>query len=212
MSRRSLHAIAPPAIRSRIVEVIARGLLAMSLVVVCPASADTIDPDDNGSQYPWSENAGWLNAEPLGDGGPGARIWANRAEGWIWSENVGWISLSCANTASCTTVDYEVTNDGVGNLAGFAWSENTGWVSLACENTLSCGTVDYGVVVDPVTGEIAGLAWSENLGWISFSCVNTGSCATVDYRVETEVPFVDDGIFEDGFESGDTIAWDRAVP
>lgn len=212
MSRRSLQAFALSMIQCRIVVVTAGGMLAMSLAIVCPASADTIDPADDGSQVAWSETAGWLNAEPMGDGGPGARIWLTRAEGWVWAENIGWISLSCANTASCATVDYEITNDGAGNLAGFAWSENAGWVSFACENTISCGSVDYGVVVDPATGEFSGHAWAENLGWISFSCVNTGSCATVDYGVTTEVPFVDDGIFEDGFELGDALAWDGTVP
>jgi len=190
-------------------------LKAMILVMVVgiqPILADTIDPNDDGSQYAWSENAGWLNAEPLGDGGPGARIWLTRAEGWIWAENIGWISLSCVNTRTCTTVDYEVGHDGVGNLTGFAWSENAGWMSFACENTMSCGTVDYAVVIDPATGELSGWAWSENLGWISFSCANTGSCATVDYRVKTEVPFIDDGIFADGFVSGNTAAWDNTVP
>lgn len=191
------------------------GVVVFCLVVTVgtfPSAADTIDPADDGSQFAWSENAGWFNAEPLSDGGPGALVWQFRAEGWIWAENIGWISLSCGNTQSCQTVDYEVTNDGAGNLAGFAWSENAGWVSFACENTLSCATVDYRVVVDPATGELSGWAWSENLGWISFSCINTGSCATVDYRVETEVPFIDDGIFEDGFESGDVLAWDRTMP
>ena len=212
MSRRSFHAWVPRAIHPCTVRVISGGLLAVALMVVLPASADTIDPADDGSQFAWSENAGWLNAEPLGDGGPGVRIWETRAEGWIWAENIGWINLSCGNTSSCSTVTFEVTNDGAGNLAGFAWSENAGWVSFACENTLSCGTIDYGVVVDPATGELSGWAWSENLGWISFSCVNTGSCATVDYRVETVVPFIDDGIFEDGFESGDALAWDRTAP
>jgi hypothetical protein len=177
-----------------------------------PVAADTIDPDNDGSQYAWAENVGWLNAEPLGDGGPGARIWADRAEGWIWAENIGWISLSCGNTSSCGVVPYEVTNDGAGNLAGFAWSENAGWVSFSCVNTMSCATVDYGVVVDPGTGELSGYAWAENLGWVSFSCINTASCATVDYRVKTEVPFVDPDVFADGFESGDTTEWDNTVP
>ena len=50
--------------------------------------------------YAWSENAGWLNAEPLGDGGACMRVLEGRAEGWIWSENVGWISLSRHNTGT----------------------------------------------------------------------------------------------------------------
>lgn len=212
MSRRSVHASTQPVIRHRAVQVIAGSFLAVLLIVVGPASADTIDPQDNDSQYAWSETAGWLNAEPLGNSGPGARIWETRAEGWIWAENIGWISLSCTNTASCSTVNYGVTNDGAGELGGFAWSENAGWVSFACENTMSCAFIDYGVVVDPATGELSGFAWAENLGWISFSCVNTGSCTTVDYRVTTEVPFFDDGIFADGFESGDTSAWSGVAP
>jgi len=187
-------------------------ILTVTTVGIVSIAANTIDPNDDGSQYAWAENVGWLNAEPLGDGGPGARIWETRAEGWVWAENVGWISLSCGNTSSCSTVTYEVTNDGFGNLAGFAWSENAGWVSFACENTASCATVDFGVVVDPGSGELTGFAWAENLGWISFSCVNTGSCATVEYRVKTEVPFVIDGVFADDFESGDTLEWDQTVP
>jgi hypothetical protein len=162
------------------------------------AATETIDPNDDGSQYAWSENAGWLNAEPLGDGGPGVRIWQTRAEGWMWAENFG--------------LDYEVTHDGAGNLAGFGWAENAGWVSFSCENTMSCATVDYGVIIDPATGEFSGFAWTENIGWISFSCVNTGSCATVDYQVQTEVPFAADVIFANGFESGGTTEWSATVP
>jgi hypothetical protein len=173
---------------------------------------DTIDPGNDGSQYAWAENSGWLNAEPLGDGGPGMRVLENRVEGWIWSANLGWISLSCFNTDGCTSVEFEVTHDGFGNLSGFGWSENVGWISFSCENTGSCATVDYGVSVDIVTGELTGYGWSENLGWISFSCENTGSCATVDYGVTTEIPFPEDVIFSDGLESGDTSAWSNTVP
>jgi len=187
-------------------------ILVMTMVCFKSSGEDTIDPNDDDSQYAWSEIAGWLNAEPLGDGGPGVRIWQTRAEGWMWAENIGWISLSCHNTSSCATVDYEVTNNGAGNLAGFGWAENVGWVSFSCENTVSCASVDYGVAIDPATGEFSGFAWTENVGWISFSCVNTGSCATVDYQVQTEVPFAADVIFANGFESGGTTEWSATVP
>jgi hypothetical protein len=105
-----------------------------------------------------------------------------------------------------------VTHDGSGALAGYGWSENAGWISFSCENTGSCATVDFGVTVDPVTGELTGFAWSENLGWISLSCENTGSCAAVEYRVRIEVPFPEDVLFSDGFESGDSSAWSATVP
>jgi hypothetical protein len=187
-------------------------LVAVAAMALPVLAGDTIDPDNDGSQYAWAENVGWLNAEPSGDGGPGMRVLESRVEGWLWSENVGWISLSCHNTGSCSTVAFEVLHDGSGGLTGYGWSENAGWISFSCENTGSCATVDYGVTVDPASGELAGFAWSENLGWVSFSCENTGSCATVEFRVKTEVPFPEDVLFADSFESGDTGAWSATLP
>jgi hypothetical protein len=202
-----------PEIKPRCSAVAVMLAIVVTAALTMPAIAgDTIDPDNDGSQYAWAENVGWLNAEPLGDGGPGMRVLENRIEGWLWSENVGWISLSCHNTDSCSAVDFEVTDDGSGTLSGYGWSENAGWISFSCENTGSCAAVDFGVTVDPVTGELAGFAWGENLGWVSFSCENTSSCATVDYRVRTEVPFPEDVLFSDGFESGDSSAWSATVP
>jgi hypothetical protein len=133
------------------------------------AIAENIDPDDDGSQYAYAENVGWLNAEPSGDGGPGVHVADAELTGWMWGENVGWVSLSCQNTSSCGSVDYGVTNDGVGNLAGYAWAENVGWVSMSCENTSSCGSVAYGVDIDPLSGDFSGRAWGENIGWITFA-------------------------------------------
>ena len=170
------------------------------------AGSETIDPANDGSQYAWSENSGWVNAEPLGNGGPGMRITTRSVNGWLWTENLGWISLSCENTGSCATVSYRVEHDGSGNLYGYAWAENAGWIDFSCLTTDSCATVAYGVQVDLGTGELKGYSWSENTGWISLSCANTVSCATVDFGVDTIVPLPDE-IFSDGFESGDTSQW-----
>jgi hypothetical protein len=93
------------------------------------AQTENIDPDNDGSQYAWCENIGWLNAEPLGDGGPGMDVGDFDVIGYLWGENIGWISLSCENTAGCETVDYGVENDGCGGLKGYAWGENVG-----CDN------------------------------------------------------------------------------
>lgn len=175
-------------------------------------AAETIDPNSDGSQYAWTENLGWLNAEPGGDGGLGMAVFLNRVEGWIWSENAGWISLSCVNTDSCESVFYAVDHDGAGNLSGYAWSENAGWIGFSCENTASCSTVDYGVTVDLGTGELAGWAWGENVGWVSLSCVNTASCPTVDFGIQTDPAQLAASVFSDDFESGDTSAWSRWVP
>jgi hypothetical protein len=151
------------------------GLL-IGLVVWCAmagrAWAENIDPQDVDEQYAWGENIGWLNAEPLGQDGPGLSVAGTAVTGYAWTENMGWISFSCENTVSCLDVDFGVINDGSGNLSGFAWAENIGWISFSCENTYSCETVDYGVVIDSSTGRFSGHAWGENIGWITFDAIS----------------------------------------
>ena len=142
------------------------------MALLCQTSllyAENIDPYDDGSQYAWGENVGWLNFEP--DTGDGAQVASDKLTGYVWAENIGWISLSCENTSSCGTVNFGVTNDGSGNLSGFAWAENVGWISFSCDNTTSCGTVNYGVTID-ADGAFDGYAWAENIGWINFSIVD----------------------------------------
>ena len=138
--------------------------VALALVMCAgawPAHAENIDPLNNGSQYAYAENVGWINAEPLGDGAVGVEVTASELTGWMWSENIGWISLSCNNTGLCATTGYGVSNDNCGALTGFAWAENVGWINF------SPATV--GVLIDPQTGDFAGRAWGENIGWITFA-------------------------------------------
>jgi hypothetical protein len=146
-------------------------LFLVGFLILCCTSlyAENIDPNDDGSQYAYGENIGWLNFEP--SEGDGAHVSQTQLTGYVWAENIGWVSLSCENTGSCGTVNYGVTNDGAGNLAGYAWAENVGWISFSCENTASCGTVNYGVTID-ADGEFAGYAWAENIGWINFDSVD----------------------------------------
>lgn len=131
--------------------------------------AENIDPDHDQSQYAWSENAGWINAEPSGNGGPGVEVHDFALQGWMWGENIGWISLSCENdehgAASCDDVGYGVKHDGAGALSGLAWSENAGWIDFS--------PTSAGVTVDVTTGEFGGHAWGENVGWISFRSVGS---------------------------------------
>ena len=163
------------------------GALALAASVLATgALAENVDPGDDGSQFVWAENAGWVNAEPANCSDCGVEVTDTELTGWMWGENVGWVSMNCSNNGTCGTVDYGVTNDGAGNLAGYAWSENAGWISFSCANQSSCGAVDYGVTVDGASGEFAGYAWAENAGWVSFSCANQSSCGTVDYGVRTE--------------------------
>jgi hypothetical protein len=141
----------------------------LALILASTAlAAENTDPGDTGAQYAWSENTGWLNAEPGGNGGPGILVDDNTLTGYLWSESTGWVSLSCLNNNVCSAREYGVTNDGVGNLAGYAWSENLGWINFSCTSTGSCASGDYGVTIDPATGEFSGRAWNESTGWISF--------------------------------------------
>jgi hypothetical protein len=135
------------------------------------AFAENIDPNNNGSQYAWAENLGWINLEPSGPGGPGVEVTDSGLTGWAWAENAGWISLSCQNTSSCGTNAYGVTNS-LGTLGGFAWSENAGWINFA--------PTGAGVVINGCDGLFSGRAWSENAGWITF-----GSNGANPYQIAT---------------------------
>jgi hypothetical protein len=128
--------------------------------------AENIDPDNDDSQYAYGENVGWLNAEPLGNDGPGVHVSDDSLTGYIWAENIGWINLSPTNYDG-------VSNDGIGNLSGHAWGENVGWINFA-PNVNGAG-----VTIDPATGEFGGYAWGENIGWINFAQITGG-------RVKTE--------------------------
>jgi hypothetical protein len=139
----------------RLIRLVIPILLAGSVAI-----AENIDPASDGSKYAWSENLGWLNAQPSGPGGPGVQVLDSGLTGWAWSENAGWISLSCTNR-SCAGGSYGVTNDGCGTLAGYAWSENAGWINFA--------PTGAGVAINPRTGSFSGRAWSENAGWMTFA-------------------------------------------
>jgi hypothetical protein len=160
------------------------------LLLFCSTGyAENIDPDNDGSKYAYGENVGWINAEPLDDGGPGVEVDDSTLTGYIWGENIGWINLSPINYGG-------VFNDGSGNLFGYAWGENVGWISFSCSNSETCSTVDYGIAIDPATGEFSGKAWGENIGWITFS-----STGAVSYVITTSWGDGSDGD-SDGNESG----------
>jgi hypothetical protein len=141
--------------------------LSAALASAVRAAPENIDPASDGHQFAWSENGGWINAEPQGDGGPGVSVSDSSLSGWMWGENLGWISLSCANTGTCGTNAYGVVNNGFGVLSGFAWSENGGWINFS--PTACLPSPDCGVRIDPATGYFSGRSWGENVGWITFA-------------------------------------------
>jgi len=145
--------------------VLLRTLLLFSLFIAGPlgyAHGENIDPDNDGSQYAWGENVGWLNLEPGGNGGPGVDVSDDWLSGLMWGENIGWIYLGPIFGPG--TIGGVLNIDGNGNLSGMAWGENVGWINFAPAN----GGDTVGVKVDPCTGKFSGYAWGENIGWINF--------------------------------------------
>jgi hypothetical protein len=130
--------------------------------------AENIDPNNNGSQYAYSGNVGWVNFEP--GQGAGATVTDINLAGRIWAENIGWINLSPTSFGG-------VTNDGTGKLSGCAWGENVGWINF---NPQVPGEPNkYGVTIDH-QGNFSGWAWGENIGWIHLRCDSP-----VAYKVQT---------------------------
>jgi hypothetical protein len=54
------------------------------------AMAEKIDPANGDFQHAFAEYAGWVRAEPSGDGGSGVQVDDFAWTGWMWGENVGW--------------------------------------------------------------------------------------------------------------------------
>ena len=62
------------------------------LALASAVPAENIDPNEDGSQYAYGENVGWINFEP-NVAGPnvGATASDDKLTGFIWAENIGWI-------------------------------------------------------------------------------------------------------------------------
>jgi len=129
---------------------------------------ENIDPYEDGSQYAYGENVGWVNFEP--NEGPGVTVADSNVAGYVWGQNIGWINLS-------PTAYGGVLNDGTGLLSGYAWGENVGWINF---NPKVPGDPNhYGVIIDH-NGDFSGWAWGENIGWISLKATTS-----VAYKVQT---------------------------
>jgi hypothetical protein len=141
-------------------------ILAALIIGGTAVLAENIDPNNNGSQYAYGENVGWVNFEPHGIG---ATVSDANLTGHIWAENIGWINLS--------PVYGGISNDGTGKLSGCAWGENVGWINF---NPQVPGEPNkYGVTIDN-QGNFNGWAWGENIGWIHLR-----SNTPVAYKVQT---------------------------
>jgi hypothetical protein len=128
--------------------------------------AENIDPNNDGSQYAYGENIGWVNFEP-NIAGPniGATVSSNKLTGFIWAENIGWINIDPNDNDPNTGVK----NNGTGTLSGYAWGENIGWINF--NPNVSYDPNHYGVKINS-DGNFSGWAWGENVGWLNFQSVD----------------------------------------
>lgn len=142
-----------------------------------------------GNHYAWSGNIGWIDFAY-----PGGNIQVPAGGGdlnggaYVLSDG-SWISLNCAFTDSCSSVNFKVSSDADGVLSGWAWSESFGWISFASTTSPTYGVNIATTTTDGYeTGEWDGYAWSDQIGWISFNCKTGGSsgediCSLSNYKV-----------------------------
>lgn len=164
-------------------------VLPVVFLMLCPAGlyAENIDPNEDGSQYAYGENVGWINFEPSVAGpNVGATASDEKVTGFIWGENIGWINLDPNDDDPSTGI----SNDGTGQLSGLAWGENVGWINF---NPQVRGDPNhYGVTID-VDGNFDGYAWGQNTGWINFNLVDLFGYGVLACKVN----FIDLGNFVD---------------
>jgi hypothetical protein len=169
------------------------------------------------AHWAWNDAIGWIDFCNTGT----VNVDATGLIGYA-SSSVGDISLDCATTRIgdiCGTSNYQVTNDGSGNLSGWAWNDEYGWISFDCSNGgTGCGASSYQVVIDP-DGDFSNYAWNDIVGWISFNCDQSYSgggntCGTSNYKVQsTWIPagatstsgYVDSTTYDTGVANGAQI-------
>jgi len=192
---------------------IAAPLAAVIVASVSVAYAENMDPNDDGSQYAYGENVGWLNFEP--NQRAGATVSDANLTGFVWSENIGWINLSPRYGG--------VINDGYGVLSGYAWGENVGWINF--NPKVADDPNNYGVTIDS-EGNFDGCAWGENIGWIRFQgafkvdwddlanfaaqWLQTGSGLQADLYEDEKVDSLDYTILADSWLDYSPDGWELA--
>ena len=123
----------------------------------------------------WDDLIGWLD---FWNNGNGVTVTSQNLTGYA-SSSAGDISLDCHTTRLgniCGQSDYQVANDGKGDLSGWGWNDTYGWISFSGAN--------YQVTIN-ASGTFHGYAWNDIVGWISFNCADNSSCGNSAYDVET---------------------------
>ena len=176
-------------------------------------------------RWGWSDVVGWLDLNVTNT----VTVTTSGIQGYA-SSSVGNIMFDCATTpsgntcASPTSTNFQVANDGAGNLSGFAWSDVVGWLSM--NGTTTDGQA-YRVKI-AANGDFDGWAWNDVAGWFNFNCAtnNPSSClstggpgpdyhtnATGGIALPSSALFVS-SIFDIGTATGvfNSISWRGSQP
>jgi hypothetical protein len=152
-------------------------IVVASLGLFSAAHAATNISSSTTQHWGWNDSIGWLDFYNTNT----VTVASSSLSGYA-SSSVGVISLDChttppgsANICSAGNGNYQVFNDGAGNLSGWAWNDTIGWVSF-CGSACGVGTVPYRVTIDS-GGNFRGWAWNDLAGWITFNCLDVGGSA-----------------------------------
>mgnify|MGYP001612691379 FL=1 len=182
------------------------------------AGATTNISSSTSAHWAWNDLIGWLdfyNTNTITVSSFGLTGYA--------SSTAGDISLDCHTTRSgniCDTSNYQVTNDGSGNLSGWGWNDTYGWISFDCNNNSGCGESNYRVYID-ANGDFQNYAWNDASGWLSFNCANYVGCGSSNYRVTTAwiatstTATLDSSTYDTGSASGaqlNSVLWHGNLP
>lgn len=198
------------------------------IILICVLSGGSLalavtnivsDPDTD--RWAWNDIIGWLDFYTSDT----VVVQSQGLNGFA-SSSVGMISLDCATSPGgniCGASDYQVLNDGEGNLSGWAWNDAIGWISFCGgQDDDDCpGDVAYRVLIDGDTGEFSGWAWNDPGGWVSFNCNGPDICDKAEYRVVTTwaatstIGYLDSSTFDTGVSGGaqiNSVVWQGSMP
>jgi hypothetical protein len=203
------------------------GFFIAFLFTPVPAALAATNINSSAAQHSaWNDEVGWIDFYTTGN----VNVISSQLQGYA-SSSAGAIALDCATSPSGScAINYDVNNDGAGNLSGWAWNDEVGWISFYWGNasanptagtTALCQSYNgyCGVTIDS-TGVFHGWAWNDTVGWISFNCADT-SCGSLSFDVATawvaqpKTGTLDSQTFDTGVAGGaqlNSITWKGNVP
>jgi hypothetical protein len=180
--------------------------------------------------WAWNDIIGWIDFYTPNN----ITVSSTNLSGYA-SSSMGPLSLDCNTSPSgtiCGTSNYQVGNDGSGNLSGWAWNDAIGWISFfwgdatanpTATSTYTSTCTSYGLycgVYIDASGNFHGYAWNDAVGWISFNCLDPSICGTSNYEVATTwaavgtTGYLDSTAFDTGVASGtelNSVLWQGSL-